>query len=92
MPTAIAVGPGRTAERARRVRIGEAPSAARRGQGSRSGRALLPLVARTPYFCSGCPHNSSTKVPAGSLVGGGIGCHALVLMMDPDAGRRRGRA
>ena len=45
----------------------------------------LPLVARTPYFCSGCPHNSSTKVPAGSLVGGGIGCHALVLMMAPDA-------
>jgi len=45
----------------------------------------LPLVARTPYFCSGCPHNSSTKVPAGSLVGGGIGCHALVLMMEPEA-------
>jgi indolepyruvate ferredoxin oxidoreductase len=47
--------------------------------------ALLPLVARTPYFCSGCPHNTSTKVPDGSLVGGGIGCHALVLMMTPDA-------
>jgi indolepyruvate ferredoxin oxidoreductase len=45
----------------------------------------LPLVARTPYFCSGCPHNTSTKVPAGSLVGGGIGCHALVLMMEPEA-------
>jgi len=45
----------------------------------------LPLVARTPYFCSGCPHNSSTKVPEGSLVGGGIGCHALVLMMEPEA-------
>ena len=46
--------------------------------------ALLPLVARTPYFCSGCPHNTSTKVPGDSLVGGGIGCHALVLMMTPD--------
>jgi indolepyruvate ferredoxin oxidoreductase len=45
----------------------------------------LPLAARTPYFCSGCPHNSSTKVPEGSLVGGGIGCHALVLMMEPEA-------
>ena len=45
----------------------------------------LPLVARTPYFCSGCPHNSSTKAPAGSMVGGGIGCHALVLMMEPNA-------
>ena len=41
------------------------------------------LAARTPYFCSGCPHNTSTKVPDGTLVGGGIGCHALVLLMDP---------
>ena len=45
----------------------------------------LPLAPRTPYFCSGCPHNTSTKVPPGSVVGGGIGCHALVLMMDPGA-------
>ena len=55
---------------------------------SRLGRRTvthLPLAPRTPYFCSGCPHNSSTKVPPGSVVGGGIGCHALVLMMDPDA-------
>ncbi len=46
-------------------------------------RALIPLnVARTPYFCSGCPHNHSTKVPEGSLVGAGIGCHGMVLLMD----------
>ncbi len=38
---------------------------------------LLP-VARTPYFCSGCPHNRSTVVPEGSVNGGGIGCHAMV--------------
>ena len=47
-------------------------------------RVLLPLAARTPYFCSGCPHNSSTKVAPGTLVGGGIGCHAMVLLM-PEA-------
>jgi indolepyruvate ferredoxin oxidoreductase len=44
-------------------------------------RVMLPLAPRTPYFCSGCPHNSSTKPPAGSVIGGGIGCHAMVLMM-----------
>ncbi len=37
------------------------------------------LVARTPYFCSGCPHNTSTKVPEGSSAGAGIGCHIMVL-------------
>ena len=42
---------------------------------------MLPLAPRTPYFCSGCPHNSSTKVAPGTLVGGGIGCHAMVLLM-----------
>ncbi len=42
------------------------------------------LAARTPYFCSGCPHNSSTKVPEGSLALGGIGCHWLALFMERD--------
>ena len=36
-----------------------------------------PLAMRTPYFCSGCPHNTSTRVPAGSIAIGGIGCHAM---------------
>ncbi|MGH4021545.1 MAG: indolepyruvate ferredoxin oxidoreductase family protein [Pseudonocardiaceae bacterium] len=42
---------------------------------------LLP-VNRTPYFCSGCPHNRSTVVPEGSVNGGGIGCHAMVALTD----------
>lgn len=47
-------------------------------------RAPLPLSvpARTPHFCSGCPHNASTRVTGDSLVGAGIGCHAMVLLMD----------
>jgi indolepyruvate ferredoxin oxidoreductase len=40
------------------------------------------VANRTPYFCSGCPHNSSTKVPDGSLAAAGIGCHFMSLWMD----------
>lgn len=41
-----------------------------------------PLDLRTPYFCSGCPHNTSTVVPDESLAIGGIGCHTLAMFMD----------
>jgi indolepyruvate ferredoxin oxidoreductase len=47
-------------------------------------RIELPLMTRTPYFCSGCPHSSSTKADKHVLVGGGIGCHALVMVMDEE--------
>ena len=40
------------------------------------------IAARTPYFCSGCPHNSSTKVPDGSRAYAGIGCHYMAQWMD----------
>ena len=53
-------------------------------------RALAALKAdtagavgdRTPWFCSGCPHNTSTKVPEGSRATAGIGCHYMVNWMD----------
>ncbi|MDA8365787.1 MAG: indolepyruvate ferredoxin oxidoreductase family protein [Actinomycetota bacterium] len=41
-----------------------------------------PPPARTAHFCSGCPHNRSTIDVSGSPVGGGVGCHAMVLWMD----------
>jgi indolepyruvate ferredoxin oxidoreductase len=39
-------------------------------------------IARTPYFCSGCPHNTSTRVPEGSRATAGIGCHVMAIWMD----------
>lgn len=41
-------------------------------------------VRRVPYFCSGCPHNTSTKVPEGSIAQAGIGCHFMASWMDRD--------
>ncbi|SFG30735.1 indolepyruvate ferredoxin oxidoreductase family protein [Sulfitobacter dubius] len=40
------------------------------------------IAARLPYYCAGCPHNSSTKVPEGSRAYAGIGCHYMVQWMD----------
>jgi indolepyruvate ferredoxin oxidoreductase len=67
------------------------------GHGSDSLRAALArvtearradnapeLAKRLPYFCAGCPHNTSTKVPEGARAGAGIGCHTLVIWMDRD--------
>ncbi len=43
---------------------------------------IIP-ISRIPYFCSGCPHNSSTRVPEGSRALAGIGCHYMAQWM-PD--------
>ena len=39
-------------------------------------------LQRTPYFCSGCPHNRSTRVPAGSCALAGVGCHLMAVGME----------
>ncbi len=45
-------------------------------------RAKLETSNRTAWFCSGCPHNSSTTAPDGSIVSAGIGCHTMAMWMD----------
>jgi indolepyruvate ferredoxin oxidoreductase len=45
---------------------------------------------RTPFFCSGCPHNRSTDAPDDAVVGLGIGCHTMVLLNQTDKGNVAG--
>ncbi len=77
--TADIIGPRLRARLEQRLpsdRLAPAPAAL-------GARNLIPLsINRTPYFCSGCPHNTSTRAPDGALVGGGIGCHTMVMLMD----------
>jgi indolepyruvate ferredoxin oxidoreductase len=51
-------------------------------QVEKASRRVIDIAERKAYFCSGCPHNSSTVVPVGSRALGGIGCHFLALSMD----------
>ncbi len=43
---------------------------------------VLSSAERQPWFCSGCPHNTSTRVPEGSRAMAGIGCHFMTIWMD----------
>ncbi|MEL6517840.1 MAG: indolepyruvate ferredoxin oxidoreductase family protein [Pseudomonadota bacterium] len=89
-PTRMALDPVMIAEKIGGILIEEG----RGTDGVKAGLARLDearradnaeeIATRTPYFCSGCPHNTSTKLPEGSRAYGGIGCHIMALWMDRD--------
>ncbi|MFV1497945.1 indolepyruvate ferredoxin oxidoreductase family protein [Phaeobacter sp. JH20_02] len=87
-PTKYALDPIMIAEKLGQILIEEG----RETEAIRAGLSALDeakradnaeeIAARLPYFCSGCPHNSSTKLPDGSRAYAGIGCHFMVQWMD----------
>ncbi|MFL5206293.1 MAG: indolepyruvate ferredoxin oxidoreductase family protein, partial [Microvirga sp.] len=76
---AIAVGE-RVLKRAHNDELANRVSRLKQAQSSVA--AMTDVSARTPYFCSGCPHNSSTVVPQGMRAYAGIGCHFMSQWMD----------
>jgi indolepyruvate ferredoxin oxidoreductase len=87
-PTRYALDPILIAEKLGEILIDEGrgtesvKNALQRLEDTRKADNAKDLAARLPYFCSGCPHNTSTKVPEGSRAYAGIGCHYMVQWMD----------
>ncbi|WP_146343973.1 indolepyruvate ferredoxin oxidoreductase family protein [Phaeobacter marinintestinus] len=89
-PTRWALDPIMIAEKLGNILIEEG----RETDGIRAGLSALndarrndnaeEIASRLPYFCSGCPHNTGTKVPDGSRAYAGIGCHFMAQWMDRD--------
>ncbi|WP_343116982.1 indolepyruvate ferredoxin oxidoreductase family protein [Ostreiculturibacter nitratireducens] len=87
-PTRFALDPMLIAEKLGHILIEEGRGTERVKAGlqaieeARKADNAPELAARLPWFCSGCPHNTSTKVPKGSRAYAGIGCHYMVQWMD----------
>ncbi|MCO8144918.1 indolepyruvate ferredoxin oxidoreductase family protein [Rhodovulum tesquicola] len=87
-PTRFALDPVLIAEKLGEVLIEEGRgsdglvAALERIRAARRADNALDLAARLPYFCAGCPHNSSTRLPEGARAYAGIGCHIMAMWMD----------
>ncbi|TCO70588.1 indolepyruvate ferredoxin oxidoreductase family protein [Rhodovulum euryhalinum] len=87
-PTRYALDPVMIAEKLGAVLIEEGRGSERltaaleRIREARRADNAEDLAARLPYFCAGCPHNTSTRVPEGSRAYAGIGCHIMAMWMD----------
>lgn len=81
-PALVAMALRRWLRQAVDVQWREQPSAARACDATTA--ASPPSLTRRPYFCSGCPHNTSTKVPEGSQALAGVGCHYMATWMNRD--------
>ena len=87
-PVPFALDPAMIAEKVGNILIeeGRGTEAVKAGlekvRAAQIGDNAPDIATRVPYFCSGCPHNTSTKLPEGSRAYAGIGCHFMAQWMD----------